>query len=84
MGKLQGLKAKAQQTNNYTQDSYFLPRKAAIGRIWTQDTLQSRQVLYQLSYQGNSAGRGSDNTMLDCGEVSFSVYSFGAHVYVGK
>ena len=28
--------------------------------IPTHDTLQSRWVLYQLSYQGNSAGRGSN------------------------
>ena len=33
---------------------------AALGGIRTHDTLQSRQALYQLSYQGNSAGRGSN------------------------
>ena len=31
-------------------------RRAALGY----DTLQSRRALYQLSYQGNSAGRGSN------------------------
>ena len=39
---------------NYTQD------RAALGGIRTHDTLQSRLALYQLSYQGNSAGRGSN------------------------
>ena len=35
-------------------------RRAALGGIRTHDTLQSRRALYQLSYQGNSAGRGSN------------------------
>ena len=45
---------------NYTQDSSFFKetRRAALGVIQTHDTLQSRRELYQLSYQGNSAGRG--------------------------
>ena len=48
---------------NYTQDSSFFSKKrrtAALGGIRTHDTLQSRRALYQLSYQGNSAGRGSN------------------------
>ena len=35
-------------------------RGAALGGIRTHDTLQSRRALYQLSYQGNSAVRGSN------------------------
>ena len=44
---------------NYTQDSSFFQGKR---RARTRDTLQSRRALYyQLSYQGNSAGRGSNH-----------------------
>ena len=35
-------------------------RRASLGGIRTHDTLQFRRALYQLSYQGNSAGRGSN------------------------
>ena len=48
---------------NYTQDSSFFSKKrrrAGLDGIRTHDTLQSRRALYQLSYQGNSAGRGSN------------------------
>ena len=38
----------------YTQDSF--QRKTALGGIRTHDTLRSKQVLYQLNYQGSSAG----------------------------
>ena len=34
--------------------------RTALGGIRTHDTLQSRRALYQLSYQGNSVGRGSN------------------------
>ena len=33
-------------------------RRAALCGIWIHDTLPPRQAPYQLSYQGNSAGRG--------------------------
>ena len=57
MCQLRGRKASnAQQTCQ----GQFFPRKNALGGIRTQDTLQSRRALYQLSYQGNSAGRGSN------------------------
>ena len=42
-------------TNIHTQDS-FLFLKTALGGIRTHDTLCSRRALYQLSYQGSSAG----------------------------
>ena len=46
---------------NYTQDSSFQKRRrVTLGGIRTHDTLQSRRALYQLSYQGNSAGTGSN------------------------
>ena len=50
---------------NCTQDGSFIKELPWVGGIWTHDTLQSRRVLYQLrlyqlSYQGNSAGRGSN------------------------
>ena len=35
-------------------------KKAALGGIQTHDTLLSRRVLHQLSYQGNSVGGGSN------------------------
>ena len=34
--------------------------RIVLGGIRTHDTLQSRQVLYQLRYKGNSADRGSN------------------------
>ena len=41
----------------YTQDSFlFFKEKTALGGIRTHDVPRSRQALYQLSYQGNSAG----------------------------
>ena len=60
---------KANQTLNCTQDNSFFQRKekiAALGRIRTHNTLLSRRPLYQLSYQGNSAGRGSNTTQGKC------------------
>ena len=63
MWKLRDRGAKAQQTNQLHQAQLFFFKEkeiAALGGIKTHATLQSRQVLYQLSYQGNSAGRGSN------------------------
>ena len=41
----------------YTQDSFlFFKEETALGGIRTHDTPRSRRALYQLSYQGNSAG----------------------------
>ena len=43
------------------------------------DTLLSRRALYQLSYQGNSAGRGSNlqhKTMQDKGKLQAPCYTF--------
>ena len=45
------------QRHNNTQVNYTQDSRAALGGIRT----QSRRVLYQLSYQGNSAGRGSNH-----------------------
>ena len=57
-----GRQGKGKQIH-YAQDSSAKIR-AALGQgqggIRTHDTLQSKRVLYQLSYQGNSAGRGSN------------------------
>ena len=55
-----GRQGKGKQIH-YAQDSSAKIR-AALGQggIGTHDTLQSKRVLYQLSYQGNSAGRGSN------------------------
>ena len=70
---------------NFTQDSSFFSKKrrrAALCGIRTHGTLLSRCALYQLSYQGNSAGRGSNlqhNTKtnlkpLCCGTVYSTQY----------
>ena len=40
----------------YTQDSFLFKEKTALSGIQTHDTPRSRRALYQLSYQGNSAG----------------------------
>ena len=63
MWKLRGRKAKSQQANQLHPGQLFVSkekRRAVLGGILTYDTLQSRRALCQLSYQGNSAGRGSN------------------------
>ena len=50
---------KEKQTSHLHPGQLFFPRDAP-GWIRTHDTLLSRRALYQLSYQGNSAGRGSN------------------------
>ena len=53
---------KAQQTGKLHLRQLFFSkeRRAALDGIRTHDSLKSRRALYQLSYQGNSAGRGSN------------------------
>ena len=69
---------------NCTQDNSFFPEKgkrAALGGIRTHDTLLSGRALYQLSYQGNSAGRGSNlqhKTLQDKGNLKPLCYSIMA------
>ena len=56
-------KGKARQTNQLHPGQLFLfkeTKKSCLGGIRTHDTLQFRRALYQLSHQGNSAGKGSN------------------------
>ena len=49
------------QTSQLHPGQLFENRRAALGGIRTHDILQSTRALYQLSYQSNSAGRGSNH-----------------------
>ena len=53
---------KGTTNNSTTPRTAFFPNKkgAAPGEIRTDDILQSRRALHQLSYKRNSAGRGSN------------------------
>ena len=61
MSNLRGRKAKAQQTNQLHRGPLFSQGKKMSCPRWdSNDTVGSRRALYQQSYQGNSAGRGSN------------------------
>ena len=55
-------------------------RRAALGY----DTLQSRLALYQLSYQGNSAGRGSNHNTTQGKPQTTVLYTCGrdSHYFI--
>ena len=52
--------SRQRKSNNSTTPQLRKEKRAALGEIQIHGTLLSRQALYQLSYQGNSAGRGSN------------------------
>ena len=54
-------RSKTQQTNKLHPGQFFFSRDA-LGGIQTHDTPASMRALYQLSYQGNPAGRGFKST----------------------